>query len=112
MPITLAISAILCFALCVACLRLAGDAKTYRLRWMDMLGVMEMDIERDERKSQERQFSWMLSLLFFMFLSVSLSCIYWAMVEVQETRREKSTIEREMEMGRAEVDRMRQRFGR
>jgi hypothetical protein len=112
MQITLAISAILSLALCIACLRTAGDAKTWRLRWMDLLGVMELDIERDQRKSQERQFSWMMTVLFVMFLSVSCSCMYWTAIEVQEARRDKTTIERELEMGRSEVERMRQRFGR
>jgi hypothetical protein len=51
-------------------------------------------------------------LLFVMLLSVSGSCFYWTMTEVAESRREKTTIERELEMGRAEVDRMRQRLGR
>ncbi len=112
MSITLAISAILSLAFCIACLRMAADAKTWRLRWMDMLGVMEMDLDRSVRKAQERQFSWMLMFLFVMLLSVSGSCFYWTMVEVAEARREKTTIERELEMGRAEVDRMRQRLGR
>ena len=79
---------------------------------MDMLGVMEMDVNRQIRKTQERQLSWMLMLLFVMLLAVSSSCFYWTVVEVLEARRDKTTIEREMEMGRAEVDRMRVRFGR
>jgi hypothetical protein len=54
----------------------------------------------------------MLMLLFVMLLSVSGSCFYWTMTEVAEARREKTTIERELEMSRAEVDRMRQRLGR
>lgn len=112
MTITLAISAILSLALCIACLRMAGDSRTWRLLWMDLLGVMEMDLNRNLRKAQERQLSWMLMLLFVMLLAVSSSCFYWTVVEVLEARRDKTTIEREMEMGRADVDRMRVRFGR
>lgn len=112
MSITLAISAILSLALCISCLRMAGDARTWRLRWMDMLGVMEIDLNRDLRKAQERQLSWMLMIIFVMLLAVSGSCFYWTAIEVIEARRDKTTIEREMEMGRAEVDRMRVRFGR
>ena len=112
MTIILAITTILCLAVSIACLRLAGDTKTMRLRWMDMLGVMEVDLDRDLRKAQERQCSLMLMLLFAFFLSVSGSCLYWTIIEVQETRRDKTTIERELEMGRAEVEKMRQRFSR
>lgn len=112
LSITLAISAILSLALGIACMRMAGDSRAWRLLWMDMLGVMEMDVNRQIRKTQERQLSWMLMLLFVMLLAVSSSCFYWTVVEVLEARRDKTTIEREMEMGRAEVDRMRVRFGR
>ncbi len=112
MTISLAICAIISLALSIFCLRMAGDAKTWRLRWMDMMGVMEVDLDRNLRKAQERQLSWMMQILFIMLLSVSGSCTYWTVMEIHEIRREKSTIERELEMGRAEVDRMRQRFGR
>jgi hypothetical protein len=112
MSITLAISAILSLALSIACLRMAGDAELWRLRWMDLLGMMEMDIDRYQRKSLERQFSLMLSLLFVLLLAFCGSCFYWTIVEVNEARREKTTIERELEMGRSEVEKMRQRFNR
>ena len=112
MTVTLAIFAILSLALCIACLRMAGDPKSWRLLWMDMLGVMEVELKRDIRKAQERQLSWMLMLLFVVLLAVSSSCFYWTVIEVIEARRNKTAIEREMEMGRAEVDRMSLRFRR
>lgn len=112
MTTALAIFAILSLALCIACLRMAGDPKTWRLLWMDLLGVMEAEIQRDARKAQERQLSWMFMLLFVVLLALSSSCFYWTVVEVFEARRDKTTIEREMEMGQAEVDRMSLRFRR
>ena len=112
MTIILAITAIISLALGIACLRMASDAKTWRLRWMDLLGVLEMDMDRASRKLQEKQFSWMLCLLFALLVALSGSCGYWTFIEINEDKREKSTIERELEIGRAEVEKMRQRFGR
>jgi UDP-N-acetylmuramyl pentapeptide phosphotransferase/UDP-N-acetylglucosamine-1-phosphate transferase len=108
MPIGFAITAILTLALSFACLNAVRDPKTWRLRWIDFLAIMDSDSDRDARKSHERQMAIMCGILCFLFIAVSFSCAYWAYVEVLENRREKSSIEREMEMGKKEV--MKQSF--
>lgn len=46
MPIGLAITAILTLAMSIACLKIAFAAKTCRLRWMDLLGVLDVEMDR------------------------------------------------------------------
>ena len=103
MPIGFAVTAILSLALSFACLKAVRDPKTWRLRWIDLLAIMDADSDRDVRKAHERQMAIMCGILFLLFVAVSFSCAYWAYVEILENRREKSSIEREMEMGAQEV---------
>lgn len=112
MPTTLAISAIISLALSIACLRLAGNGEKARLQWMDMAGDMDIGLNEGYRRNQERRFSLMLSLIFVFLLAFSGSCFYWTIVEIKEVRREKTTLERELESGRLEVAKMAQRFSR
>lgn len=112
MPIGLAVTAILAFTLSIACLKVANDVKMWRLRWMDFLGVLDVESDRDMRKSQEKQMAMICFVLFALFAAVAISCAYWTMDEIREVKREKSPIEREMDMGRKEIDGLRARYGR
>ena len=112
MPIGFAITAILSLAMSIACLKIASATKTCRLRWMDFLGVLDMDENRAVRKSQERQMAFLSGVLFLLFAALSASCAYWAVDEILESRRDLTSFEREMEMNRKEVEGMSQRFGK
>lgn len=111
MPIGFAITAILTLAMSIACLKIAFAAKTCRLRWMDLLGVLDLECDRELRKSQERQMAFMSGILFLLFAGLSASCTYWAFDEIRESRREKTSIEREMDMGQKEIEGMKLRMG-
>lgn len=109
---TLAVSTIISFALSIACFRIAGDAKTAQLRWMDLMENFDLGPSIARRESQQRQFSWMFSLLCALLLALSGSCCYWTVVEFKEARREKTPIELELEMGRLEVAEIGKRLAR
>jgi len=79
---------------------------------MDLAGDMDIGLDQGYRRNQERYFTLMLSLLFVLLLAFSVSCFYWTVVEIKEMRREKTTIELELESGRLEVAKMAQRFSR
>jgi len=111
MPIGSAIIAILCLTFGITCLRVASEPKMWRLWWMDLLGVLDVDTDRDARKSQERQMSLMCHLLFVLFATLSVSCAYWTVDGIREVKRNKSVLEREAEMGREEIDVVRRKFG-
>ena len=111
MPIGIAIIAILCIALGISCLRVASEPKLWRLWWMDLLGVLDVDTDRDARKSQERQMSLMCHLLFVLFISMAASCAFWTFDGIRELKRDKSVLEREVEMGREEIEGVRRKFG-
>jgi len=112
MPIGLAVTAILTLSLGFACLHIGRDPKMWRLRWMDLLGVLDVETDRDRRKSQERQMSILSHLLFVLFLALSLSCAYWTFDQIREAKREKTRLERDMEITRQEIDGVRARTRR
>jgi hypothetical protein len=111
MPIGSAIIAILCLTFGITCLRVASEPKMWRLWWMDLLGVLDVDTDRDARKSQERQMSLMCHLLFVLLATLSASCAYWTVDGIREQKRDKSVLERVAEMGREEIDDVRRKFG-
>ncbi len=112
MPYGFAITAILSFALSIACLRISSDAKFWRLRWMDVLGVLDIENDRDLRKRQERQMASISVILFFLFAALAISCSYWTFDGIRESRRNKSSIEREVEMARQEIEGMKLKIRR
>jgi len=112
MPYGFAITAILSLALSIMCLRVSSDAKFWRLRWMDLLGVMDVEHDRDLRKMQERQMASISLILFVLFTAVSISCSYWTFDEIRESRREKSSFECEIDMARKEIEGVRLKIRR
>ena len=112
MPYGFAITAILSLALSIACLRVSSDAKFWRLRWMDILGVLDVENDRNLRRIQERQMAAVSLVLFVLFAAVTVSCAYWTFDEIRESRREKSFLEREIEMARKEIEGVSRRIKR
>lgn len=112
MPYGFAITAILSLALSIACLRVSSDAKFWRLRWMDILGVLDVEHDRQLRRIQERQMAAVSLILFVLFTAVTISCAYWTFDEIRENRREKSFLEREVEMARKEIEGVSRRIKR
>jgi hypothetical protein len=111
MPIGSAVLAILSLSFSIALLKMGSDTKLYRLWWMDLLGVLDVDSDREARKAQERQMALMCYLLFFLLIGLCVSCIYWTVDGVREVRRDKSLLELEIDMGRREIEVVRQKFG-
>jgi hypothetical protein len=112
MPVGSAITAILSFTLCILVLRIASDTKMWRLWWMDLLGVLDVDTDRSARKAQERQMALMCHFLFVLLAALCVSCIYWTVDGIRDIRREKTIIEREIDMGREEIEEARNKFSR
>jgi hypothetical protein len=53
----------------------------------------------------------MCHLLFVLFATMSASCAFWTVDGIREVKRDKSVLEREVEMGREEIDVVRRKFG-
>lgn len=112
MPIGSAVLAILSLSLGIALIKMGSDTKLYRLWWMDLLGVLDVDSDREARKAQERQMAMMCYTLFCLLMALCVSCIYWTVDGVLEVRRDKSVLEREIDMGREEIEDVRRKFDR
>ena len=106
MPIGLAIASILSLFISFWILNIARDPSVWRLWWMDLLGVLDVDSDREERRRQEHQMSFICYILFLLLLSTSISGAFWTMDQVREYKREKTRFEREVESSSREIDKV------
>ena len=106
MPIGLATAAILMLFASFWCLNVARDPRVWRLWWMDLLGVLDVDTDREMRRRQEQHMSTICYLLFILLLAASLSSAFWTVDLVRENRREKTSFERELNLNRDEIDKV------
>ena len=73
---------------------------------MDLLGVLDVDTDREVRRVQELQMTIACYFLFILLLATSLSGIFWTIDLVREEKREKTRFEREVELNRDEIDKV------
>jgi hypothetical protein len=106
MPIGLAIAAILSLFASFWALNVARDPRVWRLWWMDLLGVLDVDTDREVRRVQEQHMSFMCYFLFLLLLATSLSGAFWTVDLVREYKREKTRFEREINLNRDEIDKV------
>ena len=106
MPIGLAIASILALFISFWILNIARDPSVWRLWWMDLLGVLDVDSDREMRRQHERQMSFICYILFLLLLSTSISGAFWTMDQVREYKREKTRFEREVESSSREIDKV------
>ena len=109
MPIGLAIASILALFVSFLILNVARDPSVWRLWWMDLLGVLDVDNDREKRRSQERQISFICYLLFLLLLTTSISGAFWTVDIVREYKREKTRFEREVESSNREIEKVKSR---
>ncbi len=107
MPIGLAIASILSLFISFWALNVARDPRVWRLWWMDLLGVLDVDSDREERRTQEKQMSLACYILFVLLLATSLSGAFWTIDLVREFKRDKTRFEREIENSVREIDKVR-----
>jgi len=106
MPIGLAIASILLLFISFWALNVARDPRVWRLWWMDMLGVLDVDPDREQRRVQEVQMSFVCYFLFALLLATSLSGAFWTVDLVREYKREKTRFERAIDSSSREIDKV------
>lgn len=106
MPIGLAIATILSFFISFWVLHVARAPREWRLWWMDIIGVLDVDSDREKRRVQEAQMSAICYVLFVLLLVVSLSGAFWTFDLVREAKREKTRFEREMIHANREIEKV------
>ena len=74
---------------------------------MDLLGVLDVDSDREQRRVQEGQMSFICYLLFLLLLATSLSGAFWTVDLVREYKREKTRFEREVDSSNREIEKVR-----
>ena len=93
----LAVIALLSIALTVWTITISRNPKQWRLWWMDLFGILDTDTVRPVRHAQEAQLRLMAWILSFLLTLVTLSSVFWMFDAVRESRREKSSLERDEE---------------
>ncbi len=106
MPIELAVASILALFISFWALNIARDPSVWRLWWMDLLGVLDVDADREERRSQETQMSFICYSLFVLLLATSLSGAFWTVDLVREFKRDKTRFEREIDSSNREIEKV------
>lgn len=106
MPIGLAIASILALFISFWALNVARDPRVWRMWWMDMLGVLDVDSDREERRVQEMQMSFICYAVFILLLLTSLSGAFWTIDLVREYKREKTRFERQVDSSKREIDKV------
>lgn len=107
MPIGLAIASILALFISFWTLNVARDPRVWRLWWMDLLGVLDVDSDREQRRVQETQMSFICYLLFVLLLATGFSGGFWTVDLVREYKREKTRFEREVDSSNREFEKVR-----
>lgn len=106
MPIGLAIASILTLFISFWVLNIAREPRVWRLWWMDLLGVLDVDLDREQRRVQETQMAFACYMLFAVLLATSLSGAFWTVDLVREYKREKTRFEREIDGSKREIDKV------
>ncbi|MDP1588319.1 MAG: hypothetical protein Q8M07_11280 [Prosthecobacter sp.] len=106
MPIGLAIASILALFISFWALNIARDPRVWRLWWMDLLGVLDVDSDREQRRVQERQMTFICFALFVLLLATSLSGAFWTVDLIREYKRDKTRFEREMDRSNREIEKV------
>lgn len=106
MPIGLAIASILALFLSFWVLNIARDPKLWRMWWMDLLGVLDVDSDREYRRAQEGQMSFICYTLFVLLLATSFSGAFWTVDLIREYKRDKTRFELEVESSNREIEKV------
>jgi hypothetical protein len=104
MSVGFAVAAILCIAICVFVLNVTRDPKRWRLMWLDLLGTLDVDTTREQRRQQEGHITALSYVMFVLFLALGLSCAFWAVDQVREQVREKTSAERDNDFQRRLIE--------
>ncbi len=99
-PTLLAIFAIFAVFLSAWMVMIIHDPKRWRLWWLDLFGVIDVETTREERRQQEGHVSAMAYTLLFLLVTTAVSCTFWSFDLIREGKRSKTTIEREIEFTR------------
>ncbi len=99
-PIAFAVFAILSIFLAAWMLMVIHDPKRWRLWWLDLFGVLDVETTRVERREQEGHISVLAYTLFFLLLTTAVSCSFWSFDLIRDNRRPKTPAERELEFAR------------
>jgi hypothetical protein len=73
---------------------------------MDLLGVLDVDSDREQRRVQESQMSFICFALFVLLLATSLSGAFWTVDLIREYKRDKTRFEREMDRSNREIEKV------
>lgn len=99
-PTAFAVLALHAAFLAVWMLMVIHDPKRWRLWWLDLFGVIDVETAREERRRQEGHISVLAYTLLFLLLTAVVSCSFWSFDLIRDNQRPKTAAERDLEFAR------------
>lgn len=106
MAIRFAVFSILSIAACFVAVNMARDPRKWRLHWLDLLTVLDIDTSREQRKVQEQRLSMLSYVMFVIFVASTVSCAFWTVDQIREMQRFKTAPERENDEVRKAIEKV------
>ena len=104
MAIQFAVFSILSVAACFWTINMARDPRKWRLLWLDVLTILDIDTNRDQRHHQEGQLGMIAYVMFVIFVASAVSCTFWTVDQIREEQRLKTAPERDNEYIRKQIE--------
>jgi hypothetical protein len=100
-----AIFAILALAIGIWFLVIGRDPKSWRLWWLDLFGILDVDTSRDVRRGQETALRFFAYILFVLHVALSVSFSFWSVDEWRDQQRPRTPLEMELQFLRKKAGR-------
>lgn len=109
MPVAFAILAIVCCFICGWGYVMARNPKEWRLWWMNLVGYLDLNSTREQRRRQEMHIKMSSYGMSVLSLTLAASCTFWVMAESGE-RSAKGPGEKGHETTIKQLEKMRGKF--
>lgn len=106
MAIRFAVFTILSIAACFWTINMAREPRKWRLLWLDLLTILDIDTNREQRRAQESHLGMISYMMFVIFTASAISCGFWAVDQIREEQRLKTAPELDADNIRKQIDRV------
>ncbi len=89
---------------------MARDPKTWRMWWMALFAIIDMNSTREQRRRYELRLSIVSWIFAGLFLISGVASVYVIIIEVQEERMPRTQFEKDQDKTMQDIEKWRQKF--